>query len=65
MYKDNNKDVSGVDDFAYRNDLCRQSVYNEINSGRLESFKVGRRRLISRAAETKWRKSLEQECQVA
>ena len=27
--------------------LCRQSVYNLINSGRLKTFKLGRRRFVS------------------
>lgn len=34
--------------------LCRQTVYNQINSGQLRSFKVGKRRLISPAALDEW-----------
>jgi len=30
--------------------LSRQSVYNELNSGRLKSYKVGKRRFISSEA---------------
>ena len=32
----------------------RTGVYSEINEGRLKTFKVGRRRLISREAAKKW-----------
>ena len=34
--------------------LCRQSVYNQINSGHLRSYKVGKRRLISPGALDDW-----------
>ncbi len=30
--------------------LSHQSVYNELNSGRLKSYRVGRRRFVSRQA---------------
>lgn len=39
--------------------LSRQKVYDEINSGSLRSFKVGRRRLISPAAIDAWVRKLE------
>ena len=39
--------------------LSRQSVYSEINSGRLRSFKVGKRRLVSPTALTAWVTRLE------
>lgn len=39
--------------------LSRQTVYNQINSGALRSFKVGRRRLVSPSALQSWVKRLE------
>lgn len=30
--------------------LCRQSVYHEINAGRLSTYRVGTRRFVSRRA---------------
>jgi len=41
--------------------LCRQSIYNQINSGNLRTFKVGRRRLVSPAALNQWVKDRETE----
>jgi excisionase family DNA binding protein len=34
--------------------LSRQTLYNEINNGRLKTFKVGRRRMVSHAAIELW-----------
>lgn len=34
--------------------LSRQAVYNELNSGRLRSFKLGRRRMIPADALPAW-----------
>lgn len=48
-----------VKDVMQRTKLCRQSVYNEINSGRLKTFRVGNRRLVSPSALSEWVKSLE------
>ena len=48
-----------------RTGLSRQAVYNEINSGRLKSFKVGRRRLVSPAALNAWVLSLENRVEAA
>jgi len=39
--------------------LCRQTIYTQINSGELESFKVGRRRLVSPQALSRWVHRLE------
>lgn len=50
-----------VDQFAARNCMTRPTVYAEINSGRLRSFKVGRLRRISVEAERNWIARLEQE----
>ena len=41
--------------------LSRQTVYNEINAGRLRTFKVGRRRLVSPAALADWVAALERQ----
>jgi len=46
-----------VDAFMVKYGLSRQSVYNEINSGDLETIKVGRRRIIPEAAEQNWLKA--------
>ncbi len=34
--------------------LCRRTIYKEMDSGRLKSFKVGTRRLISASALREW-----------
>ncbi len=39
--------------------LSRQTVYNEINAGRLRSFRVGKRRLVSNDALQEWVKARE------
>ena len=38
--------------------LSRQTLYNEINSGRLKSFKVGRRRVIPSEAISAWKQAM-------
>jgi len=38
----------------------RTTIYNEINAGRLKSYKVGRRRLVSPTALRVWIESREQ-----
>jgi excisionase family DNA binding protein len=48
-----------IPDVMSRTGLCRQTLYNEINAGRLETFRVGRRRLVSPAALAEWVKTLE------
>ncbi|MET0025671.1 MAG: helix-turn-helix domain-containing protein [Sedimenticola sp.] len=42
--------------------VCRQTVYNEINAGRLKSFKIGKRRLVSPRALDDWVGRLERTC---
>ena len=49
-----------INDFALANGICRQTVYNEINSGRLRTKKVGRRRLIPKEAAEAWRLNMEE-----
>ena len=50
-----------IDDVIRLAGLSRQTVYNEINQGRLKTFTVGRRRLISPDALTDWIARLEQD----
>ena len=45
-----------VDEFAEAHGICRATVYKEINEGRLQTMKVGRRRLISEESATSWRR---------
>ncbi len=55
-----NYEISGFCD-AYN--VSRQTVYREIAKGRLKSYKVGRRRLISRQAGEEWQRRLEAEAE--
>lgn len=41
--------------------LSRQVVYNEINAGRLKTYKVGRRRFASAEAVRAWIRQRERE----
>ncbi len=50
-----------VNAFAKAHDLGRTKVYEEINEGRLDTFRVGNRRLISVEAAAKWRREREEE----
>ena len=43
----------------------RQTVYNEINAGRLRSYKVGRRRFVSEEACVEYVRAREAEAQEA
>ena len=43
----------------------RTGVYSEINKGRLKTFKVGRRRLISREAAEQWLERRQREAEEA
>ncbi len=51
----------GVNGFANAYDLGRTTVYQEIKEGRLRSFLVGKRRLISVEAAAEWRREREEE----
>lgn len=42
------------DEFCYRHDLSRNSIYNEISRGNLKTIVVGRRRLITVQQEAAW-----------
>jgi excisionase family DNA binding protein len=47
-----------VPTFASNHGLSETTVYKEINEGRLEASKVGRRTIIFREAAEAWRTSL-------
>ena len=51
----------GVEAFGKAHDLGRSTVYEEIKKGRLRTFLVGKRRLISVEAAANWRRKLEEE----
>ena len=51
----------GVEAFGKAHGLGRTTVYEEIKEGRLRTFKVGKRRLISVEAAAKWRREREEE----
>lgn len=57
---DNRKVTLSVEEVMNATGLSRQTVYDEINGGRLISFKLGRRRLISRSALESWVSAMEQ-----
>ncbi len=48
-----------IPEFAQAFKIGRSTVYELIDSGELQSFHVGRRRLISFSAAQKWQKKLE------
>ena len=50
-----------VEEFLADNRISRATFYVEVNSGRLRTFKVGTRRLVTREAATEWRRRLEDE----
>jgi len=50
-----------IKDFAEISGVCIQTIYNEINAGRLQTYNVGRRRFISRAAAEQWQHDRENE----
>ena len=52
--------AQGMEAFARDNDISRSKAYDEWASGRLETFCVGRRRLVSRRAARQWRRNLEE-----
>lgn len=43
-----------IEDVAVMYGLSRQKVYDEVNAGRLKSFKVGKRRIIALSALEQW-----------
>jgi excisionase family DNA binding protein len=51
--------LNGVEDVMERLKVGRSKVYQEMDSGRLRSVKVGRRRLVSDAAIAEYIEKLE------
>lgn len=52
-------DAMNVPEFIARYKVGRTVAYAEIASGRLATYKVGRRRYISEAAAQEWQKKME------
>lgn len=50
------KRAYSVDEVAILYGVSRQKIYDEINAGRLHSFKIGNRRLIPNASLDAWEK---------
>lgn len=50
-----------VEQFIGASKIGRTKVYDEISTGRLETYKVGRRRYISARAAADWQRRLEAE----
>ena len=48
-----------VGEFCRVYKISRQTVYNEINAGRLKSYTVGRARRISKQSAREWQQQLE------
>jgi excisionase family DNA binding protein len=58
---DDDSIAMSIEDVARATTLNRCTVYAEMRAGRLCSFKVGRRRLVSRRALADWVNAREQE----
>jgi len=43
-----------IAEFSYRHDMCRQTTYNEINSGDLPILKIGKKTRITPEGEKIW-----------
>lgn len=55
-----------ISGFCHRHHECRQTVYNEINAGRLRTYKVGMRGVrISPEVDAEWLKAREAEASAA
>ena len=50
-----------INGFCRRHKLCRQTAYNEINAGRLRTYKIGKSRRITEDADRDWLKDREQD----
>lgn len=60
MSADTSRQSYTIDEFRARHGgLSRDTIYKEIAAGRLRTFKVGRRRLISKQGEAEWQERLE------
>jgi hypothetical protein len=56
-----NQKAYTVNQFIDAHNLGRTKTYEEIDSGRLVTYKVGRRRFISDRAADEWQRRLEAE----
>ena len=56
-------EVLTVVEVANRLKVCRRTIYGEMNSGRLKTFKVGARRLVTERALTEYIHAREMEAQ--
>jgi hypothetical protein len=52
-----------IPEFGTTYKTSRTATYEEMSSGRLESYKVGRRHYISRRAAEKWQREREEQSQ--
>ena len=57
-----NKKAYTVSQFIDTHNLGRTKTYEEIVSGRLVTYKVGRRRFISDRAADEWQRRHEEDC---
>lgn len=48
------KEACSIPETALIADVGKDTIYNEINSGRLRSLKIGKRRLVRREARQAW-----------
>jgi hypothetical protein len=48
----------GVREFCERNDICRDTFYAEVRTGRLRARKIGRKTIVTDDDERRWRDSL-------
>ena len=55
----NTKPAYSIAQFCDAFGICRTTCYEEINSGRLASYQLGRRRFISARAAQEWQRRLE------
>lgn len=63
MKTQSEKLLFSINDAAYALSICRASVYNEINAGRLQFIQHGKRKFISRQALEAWIRDRELETQ--
>ena len=61
MNNDTPPGAHSVESFAKSHTLGKTQVYKEINVGRLRTFLIGKRRLISFEAAADWRRNREKE----
>ncbi len=50
--------VVSLDQFCENNSISRATAYREISLGRLEARKIGRKTVVTKAAEKAWQDAL-------